>query len=100
MRQPARRTRPALRHFTHAFTCLGVPLITVRTRWMFGFQRRLFRLWEKETLLPKPGVFPQISQTADMRGPMVAADPSSAPERVPRCCPVTNDLLTGALESD
>ena len=35
-----------------------------RTFWMFGFQRRLFRLWEKVTALPKNGFFPQTSHTA------------------------------------
>jgi len=51
-------------HFVQAFTCFGVPLTMARTRWMFGFQRRFERLWEKETFLPNPGVFPQMSQTA------------------------------------
>jgi hypothetical protein len=51
-------------HFAHAFTRLCDPFTTARTRWMFGFQRRLARLCEKETRLPKPGVLPQMSQTA------------------------------------
>src|SRR5882672_8075848 len=37
---------------------------TARTVWMFGSQRRLVRRWECDTDLPKPGPFPQISQTA------------------------------------
>jgi hypothetical protein len=34
----------------------------VRTRWMFGFQRRRVLRIEWETLLPKLGPLPQISQ--------------------------------------
>ena len=55
---------PALMHDVHAFTRLGVPFTRARTRWLFGFQRRLFRLCEKVTALPKNGFFPQISHTA------------------------------------
>jgi hypothetical protein len=33
-----------------------------RTRWMFGSQRRLERLWEKLTCFPTHGSLPQISQ--------------------------------------
>ncbi|AKZ58363.1 hypothetical protein SAM23877_5318 [Streptomyces ambofaciens ATCC 23877] len=35
-----RETFPALMHEVQAFTRFGVPPTTVRTRWMFGFQRR------------------------------------------------------------
>src|SRR5262245_34255630 len=38
--------------------------VTARTVWMLGSHRRLVRRWECETDLPKPGPFPQISQTA------------------------------------
>lgn len=48
----------------HALTRLGVPATTVRTRWMFGFQRRLVRRWECEMLCPKLGPLPQTSQLA------------------------------------
>src|SRR5215469_16882702 len=41
----------------------GVPRTTARTVWMFGFQRRRVRTCECETLLPKPGPLPQMSQT-------------------------------------
>ena len=47
----------------HTFRRLGVPLTTTRLRWMFGFQRRGVRRCENETLLPKPGPLPQMSQT-------------------------------------
>jgi hypothetical protein len=40
-----------------------VPPTIARTTWMFGFQRRGVRRCEWETLLPKPGLLPQISQT-------------------------------------
>ena len=42
----------------------GVPRTTVRTFWMFGFQRRGVRRWECEMLWPKPGPLPQTSQLA------------------------------------
>src|SRR5215467_9117637 len=45
------------------FRRLGVPDTTARTVWMFGFQRRRVRTCECETLLPKPGPLPQMSQT-------------------------------------
>src|SRR3954452_21540882 len=38
--------------------------VTARTTWMLGSHRRLVRRWECDTDLPKPGPFPQISQTA------------------------------------
>ena len=47
-----------------ALSFFGVPLITARTVWMFGFQRRLVRRCENETLLPKPGPLPHTSQLA------------------------------------
>ncbi|MDH6624085.1 hypothetical protein M2271_001882 [Streptomyces sp. LBL] len=62
MRQ--RETLPALMHEVQAFTRFGVPLTTVRTRWMFGFQRRDVRRCECEMLLPKLGPLPQTSQLA------------------------------------
>lgn len=55
---------PDLMQEVQAFTRLGVPFCTVRTVWMFGFQRRLVRRCEWEMLLPKPGPLPQTSQLA------------------------------------
>ena len=60
----ARVTLPALMHEVHTFSRLGVAPTRVRTRWMFGFQRRLVRRWECEMLCPKPGPLPQTSQVA------------------------------------
>src|SRR6201999_4564318 len=45
------------------FRRLGVPDTIARTVWMFGFQRRRVRTCECDTLLPKPGPLPQMSQT-------------------------------------
>jgi hypothetical protein len=59
-----RGTLPAFRHEVQTLSRFGVPLTTVRTRWMFGLKRRLVRRWLWETLLPKPGPLAQISQTA------------------------------------
>src|SRR6516165_10580691 len=47
----------------HTYRRLGVPPTSARTRWTFGFQRRRVRRCECETLLPKPGLLPQMSQT-------------------------------------
>src|SRR5512146_2604826 len=47
----------------HTFRRLGVPETIARTVWMFGFQRRRVRTCECDTLLPKPGPLPQMSQT-------------------------------------
>src|SRR5690606_10154319 len=60
-------TLPALRQEVQTLRRLGVtPLspTSARTRWMFGFQRRLVRRWECEMLCPKDGPLPQTSQLA------------------------------------
>ena len=62
-----RVTLPALMQDVQAFTRVGEPSTRARTRWMFGSQRRLFRLWENVTDLPNHGFLPQISHTAAMR---------------------------------
>src|ERR1700761_6145512 len=56
-------------HDVHTLTrCLLPPgRSATRTLWMFGSHRRLVRRWECATDLPKPGAFPQISQTAAIR---------------------------------
>ena len=57
-------TLPARMQEVQTFMRFDVPLMNARTRWMFGFQRRLVRRCECETFMPKPGPLPQISQTA------------------------------------
>jgi hypothetical protein len=59
-----RVTFPALMQDVHTCSRLGVPLTVACTTWMLGFQRRGVRRCEWETLLPKPGPLPQMSQTA------------------------------------
>ena len=62
--ETTRLTFPAFRHLVHTFCRFGVPLASVvRTRWMFGLNRRLVRRCECETLMPNPGPLPQTSQT-------------------------------------
>ena len=39
------------------------PSTSARTRWMFGFQRRLVRRCECDTDMPHEGFLPQISHT-------------------------------------
>lgn len=41
---------------------LRVEPTMARTRWMFGFQRRLVRRWECDTLFPKLGLLPHTEQ--------------------------------------
>src|SRR3954464_3802509 len=51
-------------HEVQTFSFLVVPPPAgVRTDWMFGFQRRLVRRCEWDTLWPKPGPLPQTSHT-------------------------------------
>src|SRR5687768_2516625 len=45
----------------HTSTRFVVPPTTARTRWMFGFQRRLVRRCEWLTLMPNDGFLPQTS---------------------------------------
>jgi hypothetical protein len=66
MRQPARATLPAFKHFVQTFSRRGVPFTRTRTLWMFGSHRRLDRRCEWDTCIPKKGVFPHTSQTAAM----------------------------------
>ena len=48
------------------FTRLGEPFTIARTRWMFGFQRRLVRRCEWLSFMPKIGFLPHTSQTDDI----------------------------------
>jgi hypothetical protein len=57
-------TFPALMQLVHAWIRRGVPSTSARTRWMFGFHRRLIRLCENVTDLPNQGFLPQTSHTA------------------------------------
>jgi hypothetical protein len=59
-----RLTLPALMHEVQTLIRFGVPLTTVRTDWMLGYQRRGVRRCEWEIELPKPGRLPQMSQVA------------------------------------
>ena len=59
-------TLPDRRQPVHTFMRTGVAPTSARTRWMFGFQRRLVRRCECETFMPKDGFLPQISQTDAM----------------------------------
>jgi hypothetical protein len=43
-------TLPAFRQDVQTLIRLGVEPTMARTRWMFGFQRRLVRRWEWEML--------------------------------------------------
>jgi hypothetical protein len=61
-----RVTLPALMHEVQAFTRVGEPSTSARTRWTFGFHRRLFRLCENVTDFPNHGFLPQMSHTAAM----------------------------------
>ena len=60
----ARSTLLERRHLVQAYTWHGVPLTTALTRLTLGFQVRLERLWEWETLMPKVTPLPQKSHLA------------------------------------
>ena len=62
--QTARSTLLERRHLVQAYTWHGVPLTTALTRLTLGFQVRLERLWEWETLIPKVTPLPQKSHFA------------------------------------
>ena len=62
--QIARSTLLERRHLVQAYTWHGVPLTTALTRFTLGFQVRLERLWEWETLIPKVTPLPQKSHLA------------------------------------
>jgi hypothetical protein len=55
---------PARMQDVHTWTRRGVPSTSALTRWILGSQRRFVLRWECDTLMPKPGRLPQISQTA------------------------------------
>jgi len=57
--QTARSTLLERRHLVQAYTWHGVPLTTALTRFTLGFQARLERLWEWDTLIPKVTPLPQ-----------------------------------------
>ena len=57
---------PARMHEVHTWTRRGLPFTMARTRWMFGFHRRLVRRCEWLMLMPKEGCLPHTSQTAAM----------------------------------
>ena len=57
---------PDFRQPVHTLTRLTEPLTRARTRWMFGFQRRLVRRWECDTDMPHEGFLPHTSHTEAM----------------------------------
>lgn len=106
---PARRaaglvTLPDLMHPVHALTRRGVPSTMARIRWMLGFQRRLVRLCEWLTLMPKPGFLPQMSHTDAMVTLLFAR--RGGPDRARTACQVSSAggadprrLRSGAVSS-
>ena len=65
----ARVTLPLRRQRVQAYTCLGLPSTMALTRFTFGFQVRLERLWEWLTLMPKAISLPQNSHFAICEAP-------------------------------
>ena len=57
---------PDLMQPVQTLTRLVVPPTSARTRWMFGFQRRLVRRWECDTDMPHEGFLPHTSHTEAM----------------------------------
>jgi hypothetical protein len=54
---------PALMQLVQTWMRLGAPFTRARTRWMFGFHRRLVRRCEWLMLLPNEGCLPHTSHT-------------------------------------
>ena len=69
----------------------GDPSTRARTRWMFGFHRRLVRRWEWLMLIPNDGFLPQTSHTAAMTR-RLPSNSSGNGDKV-------SILLMGALET-
>ncbi len=67
-------TLPALRQRVQTYARVALPSMTARIRCRFGLKRRFVATIERLRLLPKPGFFPQIAQTFDMRLRSVAKD--------------------------
>jgi len=60
-------TFPAFRQRVQTYARVARPSRITRTRCRFGLKRRFVATIEWLRLLPKPGFFPQIAQTLDMR---------------------------------
>src|SRR2546429_3523921 len=65
-------TLPPLRQRVQTYARVALPLRSTRTRWRFGLKRRLVATIEWLRLLPKPGPFPQMAQTLDIRPTTIA----------------------------
>ena len=74
------------RHEVQTFSRLGAPATTARTRWMFGFHRRLVFFFDQGTLWPKPGRLAQMSHTAATGNSLIAWDqvPTGTVKQYPR----------------
>jgi ATP-dependent DNA helicase RecG len=86
-------------HEVQTFSRREVPATFVRTTWMFGFQRRGVRRCEKETLLPKPGPLPQMSQT-EATGSLHLCDRRKSSRRPGPPGPAVEGYLTTARERE
>ena len=83
------------------FTRFGEPFTIARTRWMFGFQRRLVRRCEWLSDMPKIGFLPHTSHTELPSSNTSFEEPSLEPGEAtsldsdpPRCRPL--DLRSAA----
>ena len=82
-------TLPALMQDVQTLSRLGLPATMARTRWIFGFQRRLVFFFDHGTLWPNPGLLPHTSHTAatgvrsQLRSKQVSMSDVDNRERVP-----------------
>jgi len=67
-------TLPDRMHEVQALTRFGDPSTRARTRWTFGFQRRLVRRCEWLMFIPNEGFLPQMSHTAAMTRQILPKD--------------------------
>ena len=57
---------------------LGLPDTIARTRWMFGFQRRLVFFFDQGTLWPNPGLYVPWSKKKTNRHVVAESGPLAA----------------------
>ena len=96
----ARVTLPERRQRVQALTRQGVPLTNALTRWTLGFQVRLDRLCEWDTLIPNVTPLPQMSHFAILCTSfcVIAGRNFSATEKIttdilPDICPNCNSFF-------
>src|SRR5579859_2626468 len=85
-------------HEVHTFIRRDVLPVLACTTWMLGLKRRGVRRCEKETLLPKPGPLPQMSQTEATGSLLSEIEERMPPRRRPG--QKSKDIRPGVLRAN